>query len=371
MQRVVDFEKNLYTCFGEEPDLFEVHIGSGLAPLLKVSDGEEDSPLGKEILKCRKMIDEDYGLLIPEIQIYENETLCPYEYAFTFRGSRIVKSNVKPGHQLCLDTGTVTSPLNIDGWEKTKDPAFDMDGFFIPDSEVKRYKKAGYVCVSHEKGIRVHLYEFIRKYRTKLLDQCMVNNLVEKVRKINPDVVSEVFYINHFSASELKLILNRLLDEEVSIRDMNTILEAIADYHLDTLKPYELAEKVRQNLAVSFIRKHVEEDKKLHLIRVSQGVSEFLNDNAYYPDSRVELPYCSLKPTDRKKFIKAVSNALLITKEKNLYPIVICVSSVRFLFLQAIHREMPGVRVISDLELYEFKEQYPIEIEGVLAFNDE
>ena len=371
MQRVVDFEKNLYTCFGEEPDLFEVHIGSGLAPLLKVSDGEEDSPLGKEILKCRKMIDEDYGLLIPEIQIYENETLCPYEYAFTFRGSRIVKSNVKPGHQLCLDTGTVTSPLNIDGWEKTKDPAFDMDGFFIPDSEVKRYKKAGYVCVSHEKGIRVHLYEFIRKYRTKLLDQCMVNNLVEKVRKINPDVVSEVFYINHFSVSDLKLILKLLLDEEIAIRDMNTILEAIACYHLDTLKPYELAEKVRQNLAVSFIRKYVEEDKKLHLIRVSQGVSEFLNDNAYYPDSRVELPYCSLKPTDRKKFIKAVSNALLITKEKNLYPIVICVSSVRFLFLQAIHREMPGVRVISDLELYEFKEQYPIEIEGVLAFNDE
>lgn len=371
MQRVVDFEKNLYTCFGEEPDLFEVHVGSGLAPLLKVSEGEEDSILGKEILKCRKQIDEDYGLLIPGIQIYENETLCPYEYAFTFRGSRIEKSNVKPGHQLCLDTGNVTSPLNIEGWEKTKDPAFDMDGFFIPDSEVKRYKKAGYACVSHEKGIRVHLYEFIRKYRTKLLDQCMVNNLVEKVRKINPDVVSEVFYINHFSVSDLKLILNRLLDEEVSIRDMNTILETIADYHLDTLKPYELAEKVRQNLAVSFIRKYVEEDKKLHLIRVSQGVSEFLNDNAYYPDSRVELPYCSLKPTDRKKFIKAVSNALLITKEKNLYPIVICVSSVRFLFLQAIHREMPGVRVISDLELYEFKEQYPIEIEGVLAFNDE
>ena len=80
---------------------------------------------------------------------------------------------------------------------------------------------------------------------------------------------------------------------------MNTILEAIADYHLDTLKPYELAEKVRQSLAVSFIRKYVEEDKKLHLIRVSQGVSEFLNDNAYYPDSRVELPYCSLKHLEK------------------------------------------------------------------------
>lgn len=371
MQRVVDFEKNLYTCFGEEPDLIEVHIGSGLAPLLKVSDGEEDSPLGKEILKCRKMIDEDYGLLIPEIQIYENETLCPYEYAFTFRGSRIVKSNVKPGHQFCLDTGNVTSPLNIEGWEKTKDPAFDMDGFFIPDSEVKRYKKAGYACVSHEKGIRVHLYEFIRKYRTKLLDQCMVNNLVEKVRKINPDVVSEVFYMNGFSVSELKLILNLLLDEEVSIRDMNTILETIADYHKDALKGYELAEKIRQSLAVSFISKYVDEDKKLHLIRVSQSVSDFLVDHSYYPKSFVEIPYCAFNTTELRKYTKAVSNALLIAKEKNFYPVLICVSAARLLLAQSIHREMPSVRVISDLELYECKERYPIEIEGDLAFDEE
>ena len=366
--RTINFEKNLYTCFGEEPDLFEVHIGSGLSPLLNVSDGKNDSILEKGILRCRKQIDENYGLLVPEIHIYENETLLPYEYAFFFRGTQIIKHSVKTGYHLCMDAGNVTTPLNIDKWEKTIDPAFEVDGFFIPDSEVKRYKKAGYVCASHEKIIRVHLCEIIRKYRTKILDQCMVNNLVEKVRRINPDVVSDVFFMNGFQTSELKLILNRLLDEEVSIRDMNTILETIADYHPDKLKPYELAEKVRQSLAISFISKYAEEDKTLHLIKVSQSVSEKIAESAYYPDSKIDLPYCAFDPPLRKKFLTAAGAALARMTDMYHQPILLCASSVRLLLAGALHYVMPGVRVISDLELCALKEKYHIKIEGEVTF---
>ena len=199
----------------------------------------------------------------------------------------------------------------------------------------------------------------------------MVNNLVEKVRKINPDVVSYVFYINNFSVSELKLILILLLEEDVSIRDMNTILETIADYLPDDLKPYELVEKIRQRLAVSFISKYLEEDKKLHLIKVSLPVSEKLEELAYYPDTKVDLPYCAFDPPTRRKFLKGTTTAISLIKEKHYKPVLICVSSVRFLVKKALCLEMPDVRVISDMELYACKQAFPLKLEGELNFDDE
>ena len=173
-----------------------------------------------------------------------------------------------------------------------------------------------------------------------------------------------------FLVSDFKLVLNQLLDEEVSIRDMNTILETIADYLPEKLKPYELAEKIRQRLALSIISNYLEEDKSLHVIKVSPSVNEFIEDHAYYPDSRVEIPYCTMDELSSKKFTKAFNEAMLLIQKKNLHPVLVCASSARILLAQSLHHNMPGVRVISDLELYTLKDAYPIKVEGDFSFDE-
>ena len=367
-----DSDNNLFTCFGEQPDLFEVHLGKALMPLLELKSGDEESSLDKELEKSRKKIDAELGLLIPEFNIYEDTALLPNEYAFLFKGTEIAKHTVRLGYYICLDTGNVKTPVNTEGLEFTKEPAFDMDGFFVPEPDWKTYKAAGYVCASPKKIIRVHFYECIRKNRTKILDQCMVNNLVEKVRKVNPDVVSDVFFMHQFSTSDLKLILDRLLDEEVSIRDMNTILETIADYLPEEQKPYELAEKVREHLSYSFIKDYVDDNKTLHCIRVSQDINELLSETAYYPQSRVEVPYCAFDRSQRNRFFRKVSGVFSKMTGKDYQTVIVCVSSVRYLFREAIRREMPGVRVISDMELYALNndEFHPV-VEEELSFEEE
>ena len=95
----------------------------------------------------------------------------------------------------------------------------------------------------------------------------MVNILVNKVRDSNPDVVDELFFMHQFSTSSLKMILNWLLEEGVSIRDMNAILEAVADNVHEKKRPVELMERVRESLAWQFLPKFADKDKGIHVIK--------------------------------------------------------------------------------------------------------
>lgn len=361
------YDERCYRNFGEQPSPLEIQLGYGLIPL--VDTEPNNSPLLEDITYLRNQIDGEYGLPLPSVHVRDNMCLEPYEYKIFLHGVEVGGyEKCNPHYVMCLDTGAVTEEIS---GEKTRDPAFDIDAVIIPYSEKDKAQSRGYVIPEWPVVIRCHLYKIIRKNITKFLDQSMVNKLVEKVRKTNPDVVSDVFFMKLFLVSDFKLVLNQLLDEEVSIRDMNTILETIADYLPEKLKPYELAEKIRQRLALSIISNYLEEDKSLHVIKVSPSVNEFIENHAYYPDSRVEIPYCTMDELSSKKFTKAFNEAMLLIQKKNLHPVLVCASSARILLAQSLHHNMPGVRVISDLELYTLKDAYPIKEEGELSFDDE
>lgn len=361
------YDNDCYRDFGEQPSVLEIQLGYGLIPL--VDKENNNAPLLEDITYVRNQIDAEYGLPLPCVCVRDNIRCEPYEYKILLHGIEVGGyKKCDPSYVMCLDLGSVTK--EIEG-EKIKDPVFDLDCKLLHKSRKREAELLGYVPVEWYTVIKNHLYEIIRKNLTKFLDQSMVNKLVEKVRKTNPDVVSDVFFMKLFLVSDFKLVLNQLLDEEVSIRDMNTILETIADYLPEKLKPYELAEKVRQRLSLSFISNYLEEDKTLHLIKVSKNVSDFIEEHAYYPNSRVEIPYCTMDKVSSKKFSNAVSASMQLIIKKNLRPILACVSSARLLLAQSLHLNMPGVRVISDMELLALKNVYPIKVEGDLSFDDE
>ena len=355
-----------YDEFGKQSSKLELQLGYALIPLV---DKEKDAPLLDEISYLREQIDAEYGLPLPHIRVRDNMCIEPGEYRILLNGTDIGGGDVY-GEVFVWCFSTDKVKVAIEGIE-AKEPASGREAILIHKDKERKAINLGYEVIEPSIIIRMHFYEIIKQHITKLLDQCMVNNLVEKVRRINPDVVSFVFYINNFSVSDLKLILNLLLEEDVSIRDMNTILETIADYLPDDLKPYELAEKVRQRLAISFISKYLEDDEKLHLIKVSQPVSEKLAELAYYPDTKADLPYCAFDPPTRRKFLKGTTSAITLIKEKHYKPLLICVSSVRFLVRKALCLEMPDIRVISDMELYACKQAFPLNLEGELNFDGE
>lgn len=362
------YDEEIYNNFGEQPHPFEIQIGYGLIPLV---DEESESNIQREITYCRNQIDAEYGLPIPAVHIRDNMCLEPYEYSILFNGIEVGRSSVRLGYQLCIDAGNVTNHLDCSFLDKTKDPAFGMDAFYVSDEEVEKYKSAGYICVPPEKVIRVHLCEIIRKNRSRILNQNLVNTLVEKVRIQNPDVISDVFFYHQFSMSDMKILLNCLLEEEVSIRDMNTILETLADNLQDCSPIYELVEKVREHLSYSFIQNYVDENKVLHVFKISEKISQTLAGKAYIPTLKEELPYAALEPSDRRNILQSFSSSVTYFNEKSLLPVFVCVSGVRRLVVSLLHMEMPGVRVVSEKEFLALGNDITIEVEGEVTLDEE
>lgn len=352
--------------FKNQPNFFEIQLGHRLNSLI---DEMKGAPLLIETAHYRKRFNKKYGLPISYVYINENIGLDSNEYSILFNGVEAGRGAVRMEYNLCMDTGEVTEELDYSSCERTKDPAFGLEAFYVPKEDVAKYVDAGYICALPERIISVHLFEIIKKNRTKILNQNLINTLIEKVRKQNPDVINNVFVIHKFSISDFKMLLNYLLEEEVSIRDMNTILATIADNIQECQKIYELAEKVRQKLLYSVVQNYIYESKELHVFRISEDITQLLLDNAYYPPSKTDIPYCVLELKDRIIFFHSILNPLRWFERKQI-PAFVCELNVRHFLADILQREMPDVLVISDLEMDALRNDITITVEGEVMLED-
>lgn len=352
-----------YRDFGRQPFEITLEIGYALIPLVD----HDDPDLLAEIKYLRNEIDGEYGLPLPLFHIRDNMCLEPNEYRLLLHGAEIAKSEARPGYCLCLDTGCVTKELE---GEKTKDPAFGMDAIYLPEERRAEAESAGYVVADCVIVIRTHLTEVIKKNITKFLDQCMVNTLVNKVRDKNPDVVDNVFFIYNFSTSKFKTILNWLLEDGISIRDMNSILEAIADNLEETKKLSDLMEKVREKLAYQFLPKLADDKKVFHVIKVSLPLAEALLDHIFIPQAKNELPYFALTPEESNRLNEEITKKSDLMKENGYEPVFLAVSNMRTSLAEYVKQYFGNWACISDVELYSIYKDYNIVIEEELVVDE-
>lgn len=351
--------------FGKQPSPLELQIGYALIPLV---DEHNDAPLLREMRYLRNEIDAEYGLPLPLVQIRDNMSLEPTEYRILLHGTDVgVFNDLKSGHVLCLDTGFVTGEMS---GIKIKDPAFGMDGILVAKEKSDEAKRLGYSVVEPSRMIQVHLLEIIKKNITKFLNQCMVNTLINKVRDTNPDVVDDVFFMHHYSTTEFKTILNWLLVEGVSIRDMNTILEAMADNIEETEKPVELMDRIREKLAWQFIPKLADKDKVIHVIRVSETLVKALSERIYYPQSKTELPYYTLDSAEAKVFANEILEKNHRMTEKGYEPVFLIVSVLRTALSNTVRIGLGNWTFISEKELLSVNKDYSVVIEEELEVDE-
>ena len=359
------YDECCYTNFGEQPAPLEIQIGYGLIPLV---DQQIKGPLLGEISSVRNQIDGEYGLPLPKVHIRDNMCLDAYEYKILLHGVEVGGyKECNPHYVMCIDTGNVTEELE---GEMIKDPVFNLDAVIVSQTRKDEAKTFGYVTPEWYVLIKSHLYEISVKNITKFLDQCMVNTLVNKVRDRNPDVVDDVFFLHNFSISKLKTILNWLLEEGVSIRDMNTILETIADNLEETKRLSELMEKVREKLAYQFLPKLADDNKVIHVIRVSQTLAEALSERIHYPGSNNELPYYAFTPVENKEFNNRVSEKARCLSKKGYSPVFVIVRNLRTALSNNIRQSLGNWACISDTELYSVIKDYSIVVEEELEADE-
>ena len=359
------YDDEIYTDFGEQPSPLELQIGYALMPLV---DEHNDSPLLNEIRYLRNEIDAEYGLPLPLVRIRDNLCLEPCEYRILLHGTDVGGFNdLRLGHVLCLDTGAVTGELS---GEKRNEPAFGMDEILVTEDRADEAKRLGYAVVDPSRIIKVHLSEIIKKNITKFLNQCMVNTLINKVRDTNPDVIDDVFFMHHYSTADFKTILNWLLEECVSIRDMNSILEAMADNYDYKMKPVEFLDKVRDKIAWQFVSKLADKDKVIHVIRVSKSLSEALSERIYNPQSKTELPYYVLEPAETKVFENEISEKAHRMTDKGYEPVFLIVSGLRTALSNTVRTRLGNWTFISDRELLSVNKDYSVAVEEELEVDE-
>ena len=319
-------------------DTLELEVGFELVSLVEAGD------LVERIRSIRRQFALDYGFIVPPIHIRDNVRIKSNEYRFMLKGSILGSSELKPHHQLAMDPGNVSSP--IDG-TPTKEPAFGLDALWVADIDKERAQFAGYTVVDLPTVVTTHLTEMVRANMAELLGRQETQHLVDNVQKEAPKVVEELIP-SLLTIGQVQQVLRQLLKEQISIRDLRTILEVLADWAPTLKHPEKLAEFVRRRLSRAITTKYLSPEGTLPLASLNPTMERVLGESVQQTD---EGSYLALEPGYAQRLINRLTQISEKFMERGLTPVVLAPGHVRAALAHFIDRFTPGIAVISHQEI--------------------
>ena len=324
-------------------DPLSLELGYGLIPLV---DKEKGAELLERVQGVRRQSALDLGLVIPKVRIIDNMLLEPSEYCFKIKGVDVGKGKIRMGFYLCINPGTVNEELS---GEKTVDPAFGLPAIWVNENKRDEAERSGYTVVDPPSIIATHLTEIIRRHAADILGLQDTQAILDTLRKEYPAVVDEVMRSElGMSAVKIQKILHGLLKERVSIRNMVSILEAVAEYAPLSKNTWFLTEKARQALGSQICYQYADDDRRLRVLTIAPELEQKIIDSKYETPSGI---VCAMDPPSQQAWIKAVSRAVAAVKGKGWMPVILCSEQARFLVRNSTDRELPELAVVSVPEI--------------------
>lgn len=327
-------------------DPLSLELGYGLIPLVDKDRGAE---LMERIKMLRRQSALDLGLVIPRIRIIDNMALDPAEYCFKINGVEFGRGKIRMSYYLCVNPGGIKNELP---GERTIDPAFGMPAIWVSEEYRDEAERAGYTVVDPPSVITTHLTEIIRQHAGEILRRQETQQILDTLKKDFPAVVDEA--LKALSLGEIQKVLQGLLHEQVSIRNMIPVLEACTDYAAAAKKSFEypahfLIEKARQALGRQICLQYADDEHKLHCLTVERGLEQQIIDSAVQTTSG---PISGLEPALHAAWLKALARSIGVMKEQGWTPPVILASEgARYLIKQSAEWEIPELVVLSVREV--------------------
>jgi flagellar biosynthesis protein FlhA len=317
-------------------DTLSLELGYGLVPLVDKDQGAE---LLDRIQKIRRESALELGLVVPLIRIIDNMRLEPSEYCIKIKGVEVGRGTIRTGHYLCLSPGGAGDELP---GEKTVDPTFGMPAIWITEEYRDRAERLGYTVVDGPSIIATHLQELIKRHAYELLGRQEVQGILDALNGEYPAVVTAVKEV--LSVGEIQKVLQGLLMEQVSIRNMVPILETLADFAPITKDVWFLIEKSRQTLGRQICLQYADDDKVLRCLTIDPQLEQELID------SRTDTaggPVAAMKPQMMRRWINAVTNTVRTIHDAGYLPVILCSEEARQLVKRSTLREISSIVVIS------------------------
>ncbi|MGA9874200.1 MAG: flagellar biosynthesis protein FlhA [Solirubrobacteraceae bacterium] len=339
---------------GQEPmsevgvDALELAIGFGLVPLVNGSPTQPGSGHSGSLLRrvsmIRRQIAGDLGVVIPPVRIHDELGMESHEYVLKVRGSEVARGRIMPGHLLAMDPGDATATLQ---GIPTREPAFGLAAMWVHDSGRAEAEALGYTVVDAESVIVTHLTETIRSHAAELLTRQDVRVLLDKLKETNAAVVEEIVP-ETLSLGEIQRVLQLLLSEGVSIRDLGTIVEAIGDKARITRDTNLLSEYARQALGRAITAPHLDEELRLRAITLDPAIEQ---EVATSITQTADGEYLAMDPPRAQAIVGALHTQVEHASGRGARPVLLCSARIRRHLRRLIAQAQPHLPVCSYNEI--------------------
>lgn len=322
-------------------DVLEVEVGYDLIPVVDQRSGGE---FPTRILGIRRQFANEMGVLIPPVHIRDNLKLRPNEYKIYLKGSVVGQGELVMQHSLALDPGFTTR--KIDGIP-TKDPTFGLDAIWIPDDQKENAIISGYTVVDLPSVMATHLIEIVRHNLDEIFGRQDLANVLDQVKTTHPRIVTDLLP-ELLSFGLVLKVLQNLLRERVSIRDMVTILEALAEHATHTKDADELTEYARIALGRMLAQQHKAPDQNLYAITLSRNFEERIIRSISAKPGGSTL---ALDPNFARSLVENIGNEAKTHMANNQPPVVLTSQQVRPYLYKLIEKFIPNLAVLSHSEV--------------------
>jgi len=323
-------------------DAMEVEIGYGLIPL---ADPAQGGDLLGRISAIRRQMVSRLGTVVPPIRIRDNMQLGPNEYVVKVWEAPVARGELLLGHYLAMNPGLATE--EIEGIE-TREPAFGLRAKWITPAQRDHAEQMGYTIVDPSTVLATHLTEIIRAHAHELLTRQDVRGLVDNLRRTAEALIDEAIP-GLMTIGDLQKVLQNLLKERVPVRNLELIIEAMADY-VRVTKDYDLlTEYVRQRLARTICTEHSDEEGVVHVVALGAEIESLIADAV--TTTETGSVYCALSPDDSRRVIEAAARAVDEMARRGHEPVIVCTTQVRLHLRRLLERQLPNVVILSYAEI--------------------
>ena len=323
-------------------ETIEIEIGYRLVPLL---DAEQGGDLLERIAQIRRQTALDLGIVLPSIRVRDNLQLPPNSYQIKLKGVPIENGEVYPDRSLAMNASGSDNDLNINGISAVE-PAFGLPAIWIEEKDKEVVETYGYTVVSPSAVISTHLTEVIKKNAAEIVSRADIQQLIDNLKKeVSEEYVNDL--MKDISVSEVQLIVQNLLKERVSVRDLRTILEVISLQSRVSKNPDYLTEQVRQALARSICKQNLADTGELLAVTLAPDVENVIAQGLS-PDGTS----LTLDPDFTRRMLDNLNSELerAISSSGN-QPVLLCSSPIRLPFRRLIERTYPQIAVMSYNEI--------------------
>ena len=322
-------------------DAFQIELGYGLVNL---ADQRKGGDLLERVTGVRRNFTQEMGVIIPPIRLRDNLQMKPNEYRFLIKGAPAAQGSIMPGYWLAMNASN--SKVVLKGIPTTE-PVFQLPATWITDSERKNAELGGFTVVDAASVLVTHLSETVKRFCHEILSRQDVQNLLDHLKQTHATVVNELVPAQ-LTVGQVQRILQNLLAEGISIRNLSSILEKVGDYAHLTKNPDELAEHARRALGAQIIRPFQNENGSVRAITLDPRLEQQIAQGIRQTQNEVNLV---LEPNLARHIIQKLSNYVQQMVAAGQQPLLLCAPQIRLAFKRFFESAFAELAVLSYAEI--------------------